>query len=52
LTEIRYKGDEVLKAIDSELMSSPVEGLNLVTGTLGDQLSNSGDLLFFLRHLG
>jgi hypothetical protein len=41
-----------MKRINSELMSAPVEGLNLAPGTLADQLGHGGDLIFFLRHLG
>lgn len=38
--------------IDAELWKAPVAGLNLVPGTLGDQLGEERALLLFLRHLG
>jgi hypothetical protein len=41
-----------LKIIAKNLIKIPVEGLNLVPGNFGDQFQDSGDLLFFLRHLG
>jgi hypothetical protein len=41
-----------MKSIAVNLMSAPVEGLNLSPGNFGDQLGEAGDLLVFLRHLG
>jgi hypothetical protein len=38
--------------IASELLSAPVEGVNLRPGTLRDQLGDVPTLLIFLRHFG
>lgn len=41
-----------MKHLTSNLLNTPVHGLNLEPHTLKDQLGESGDLLIFLRHLG
>ncbi|MGH0036611.1 MAG: SelL-related redox protein [Myxococcota bacterium] len=38
--------------IADDLLARPVNGLNLVPGTLGDQLGQELSLLVFLRHFG
>lgn len=34
------------------ILSLPVEGMNLVPGTLADQIEHEPTLLVFLRHFG
>lgn len=41
-----------MSRIDSGLLDTPVEGLNLRPGTFADQLGDRPTLLVFLRHLG
>ena len=41
-----------MQRLTQELLNRPVTGLNLVSGSLRDQLGERGDLLVFLRHLG
>jgi hypothetical protein len=41
-----------MQRIASELLESPVEGVNLVEGNLHDQLGEGDTLLVFLRHFG
>jgi hypothetical protein len=41
-----------MECVADDLMSAPVEGLNLTPGSLADQFGEGGVLLFFLRHLG
>ncbi len=38
--------------IPSELLAAPVRGVNLMPGSLGDQLGTETTLLVFLRHFG
>lgn len=38
--------------VPASLLERPVSGLNLVPGTLADQLDPAGTLLVFLRHFG
>ena len=40
------------QAIAPEVLALPVDGINLVPGTLGDQLGSALTLLVFLRHFG
>jgi hypothetical protein len=41
-----------MERIEHEVLDGPVAGLNLVPGTLGDQLGDRPTVLAFLRHLG
>ena len=41
-----------MKSLANELLDAPVSGLNLVPGSLRDQLGEEPTLLVFLRHLG
>jgi hypothetical protein len=42
-----------MKSIDSQILSQPVDGVNLKPGTLGDQIDPARPtLLVFLRHFG
>lgn len=41
-----------MQHIHSEILDTPVHGLNLQPGTLRDQLGAEQTLLVFLRHFG
>jgi hypothetical protein len=41
-----------MQPIAREVLETPVEGVNLVAGTLRDQLGEGDTLLVFLRHFG
>jgi hypothetical protein len=42
-----------MKSIDPQILTTPVEGVNLKPGTLGDQIDPARPtLLVFLRHFG
>lgn len=41
-----------MQPIASEVLATPVEGVNLVGETLRDQLGEGDTLLVFLRHFG
>lgn len=38
--------------IQQDVLDLPVQGINLVPGTLGEQFSDQPTLLVFLRHFG
>ncbi len=42
----------MIERIPSEILDSPVEGVNLRPGTLRDQVGSEASLLVFLRHFG
>lgn len=54
MTRLRWTIDgELMKPIDLQILSQPVDGLNLKPGTLGDQIDPTRPtLLVFLRHFG
>jgi hypothetical protein len=39
-------------AIDQQILSQPVEGVNITPGTFRDQLPDCRVIVFFLRHFG
>jgi hypothetical protein len=41
-----------MQRIPNEVLAHPVDGLNLVPGTFGDQLGDGPTVVAFLRHLG
>jgi hypothetical protein len=41
-----------MQQINRSILDTPVEGLNLRPGTLGDQLGTEPTLMVFLRHFG
>lgn len=41
-----------MKSINSTILTTPVTGVNLRSGTLADQLGQEATLLVFLRHFG
>jgi hypothetical protein len=42
-----------MKELDPQILSQPVDGVNLKPGTLGDQIDpGQPTLLVFLRHFG
>lgn len=41
-----------MNSINSTILTTPVTGVNLRSGTLADQLGHEATLLVFLRHFG
>ncbi len=41
-----------MRLIDSQILDTETQGLNLTRGTLRDQFGEAQTLLVFLRHLG
>jgi hypothetical protein len=41
-----------MDTLSQTILSMPVTGINLLPGTLGDQLTEGPTLLVFLRHFG
>lgn len=41
-----------MTTLDNQVLTTPVVGLNLKSGTLQDQLGSQTNLLVFLRHFG
>lgn len=41
-----------MQTIPDSLLQTPVQGVNLLPGTLADQLDQRETLLVFLRHFG